>query len=217
MSALPEINGGLYLVADPALGSDYVLPRIEAALKGGVDIVQIWNHWHPGQDPEEFIHSTCSLVHSYGKPVLINQRWEWLLTFPLDGIHFDTIPPDWNSIVNFLKRPFLKGITSGNDNERVQWAIDHNASYISFCAMFPSSSADNCELVSPEVVRNVRKTTSMPLFASGGITPQNTSQVMSLGIDGVAVISAILKAEDPEGRAKEFKEAMGRDVRYESR
>lgn len=209
MNTLRTITGGLYLIADPALGAGYVLPRIEAALKGGVDIVQVWNHWHKGQDPEEFLQKICDLVHAYDKPVLINQRWEWLLTFPLDGVHFDNIPADWQTIQNFLRRPFIKGITCSNDQERIKWAIDHDASYISFCSMFPSSSADNCEIVGHDVVRAVRKTTSMPLFVSGGINLHNTGQMMSLGINGIAVISAILKAEDPEAMAKEFKLRMG--------
>lgn len=205
MSAIRKITGGLYLVADPALGSDYVLPRIEAGLKGGVDIVQIWNHWHSGQDPEEFIHTVCTLVHAFNKPVLINQRWEWLMSFPLDGVHFDKIPDDWNSIHGFVRRPFLKGITCSNDTERVEWAIDHHASYISFCSMFPSSSSDTCEIVAPEVILKVRKKTDMPIFVAGGITKENTAQAMHLGINGIAVISAILKAEDPEMAARDFK------------
>src|SRR5688572_18466535 len=117
LNSIRKINGGLYLVIDPALGSDYVFPRLEAALKGGADIIQIWNHWHKGQDPEEFILSVCSLVHAYDKPVFINQRWEWLMSLPIDGVHFDKIPADWNTISNFLRRPFLTGITCGNDNE----------------------------------------------------------------------------------------------------
>ena len=205
MNTIRKITGGLYLIADPALGSEYVLPRIEAGIKGGVDIVQIWNHWHKGQDPEEFIHAVCSVAHVYDTPVIINQRWEWLLSFPLDGVHFDKIPADWNTIQGFVRRPFLKGITCGNELEYVQWAIDNQASYISFCAMFPSSSADACEIVDPETIRKVRRMTTMPIFVSGGITPQNTAQMVKLGVNGVAVISAIMKAKDPEGAAREFK------------
>lgn len=200
-----KITGGLYVVADPAIGSQTALSKIEAALKGGVDIVQVWNHWHKGQDPEEFISDVCNLVHSYNKPVLVNQRWEWLMSFPLDGVHFDKIPSDWQTVQNFIRRPFITGVTCGNDRKLIEWAINNNTSYISFCAMFPSASADECEIVDPQIIREVRKITAMPIFVSGGITLENTSSMMDLGINGVAVISGIMKAEDPEAAARMFK------------
>lgn len=202
------IKGGLYLVVDPAIGWDALKPKVESAIKGGVAVLQIWNHWTADQNKTLFIQNICSLAHAGNVPVLINEEWSWLMHTPLDGVHFDTIPKGWSFMKQFINRPFLKGITCGNDTTHIQWAIDHQVDYISFCSMFPSSSTDVCELVSPEVVKQTRLKTSMPIFAAGGITAEKIPELLKLGVDGVAVISAITKAENAERKSREFYNAL---------
>ena len=205
-----QIKGGLYLVIDPSQGLHVLLPKVEAALKGGVSILQIWNNWNGNQDKAGFIESICSLAHSYHVPVLINEDWSWLKNTSLDGVHFDNIPTHWDHIKQCISRHFLKGITCGNDSTRIRWAIEQQLDYISFCSMFPSSSTDTCELVSFDAVRQTREQTSMPIFAAGGITLNSIPHLLNLGVDGVAVISAITKAENPEELTRQFAIALER-------
>lgn len=204
-----KVKGGVYLVIDPHDGIESVLPKVKAALAGGVDVLQIWNHWHEGQDQKAFIDSITTLAHAVDVPVLINEEWRWLESTLIDGVHFDTIPADWDAIRNTITRPFLTGITCGNDEARIGWAIRF-ADYLSFCSMFPSASAGACEIVRPEVVEDTRRQTKLPIFAAGGITPALVSTLLPLGIDGVAVISAISKADNPAQAAHNFKEALMR-------
>ncbi len=202
-----KIKGGVYLVVVPSEGIDKVLPKVKAALAGGVDVLQIWNHWHEGQDQKAFINSIVQLAHAADIPVLINEEWHWLKSTHADGVHFDAIPADWDTIHQTIKRPFLTGITCGNDEARIGWATRF-ADYLSFCSMFPSASAGACEIVRPEVVKETRRQTSLPIFVSGGITPALIGNLLLLGINGVAVISAILKADDPAQAAHDFKHAL---------
>lgn len=201
-----KIEGGLYLVVDPAPGLEKILPKIEAALEGGVDVIQLWDHWDPVRSQEKFVVSVCDLAHRYQVPVLINNRWRWLETSPLDGVHFDDIPEDLNQIREQVGRPFLVGITCGNDRARISWAIDTKADYISFCSMFPSATSISCELVRHDVVKAVRALTRMPIFVSGGITFDNLPSLMALGISGVAIVSGIMKSEDPKLAAGKYKQ-----------
>jgi thiamine-phosphate pyrophosphorylase len=200
-----KIKGGLYLVVDPKPGISFVLPKIKAALKGGVDVIQIWNNWEKDQSQAEFIEEVCNLTHQFNAPVLINENWTLLKTLPLDGIHFDSIPDNWNEIKTEIDRPFLSGLTCGNDHTPINWAVENQLDYISFCSMFPSSTANSCELIKPETVSNTRRTTAIPIFVAGGITRETIPQLYSLGINGIAVVSAIMKAEDPEAAARNFK------------
>jgi thiamine-phosphate pyrophosphorylase len=204
-----KVKGGVYLVIDPHEGIETVLPKVKAALAGGVDVLQIWNHWHKGQDQKAFIDSITTLAHAVDVPVLINEEWHWLESTMIDGVHFDAIPADWDTNRNTITRPFLTGITCGNDETRIDWAIRF-ADYLSFCSMFPSASADVCEIVRPEVVEETRRQTNLPIFVAGGITPASINTLLPLGINGVAVISAILKADDPARAAHDFKEALTR-------
>ena len=203
-----KITGGLYLVIDPSLGLNALLPKIEKAIAGGVDVLQVWNNWANHQDKFAMINAVCSLANVHDIPVVINEEWELIRTTPLDGVHFDTIPSDLNAIRQIIARPFLCGITCGNDLTRVQWAAKNGLDYISFCSMFPSSSAGVCEIVKKETVQQARTITSIPIFLAGGITLENINQLIDTGMDGVALISAILKANDPLSTAKLFKEKL---------
>lgn len=197
---------GLYLVVDPCIPG--VLEKLEQAIKGGVNIIQIWDHWLPEQQKEAFIFTVCELAHSNNIPVLINQAWEWLKNTPLDGVHFDEIPPNWEVITNEIDKLSILGLTCGNGLEKVKFADHWKFSYISFCAMFPSESVGSCEIVRPETILKAREITSMPVFVSGGIDFNNIDQVLQLGVDGVAVISGILKSPNPSAAARQYQQVL---------
>lgn len=202
------IHGGVYLVIDPAKGLEQVLPAVQQALAGGVDIIQVWNHWHTGQHKIMFIQAICQAAHGYGIPVLIHEDWLLMKDTPADGMHFDEIPLDLVYIRQQVGRPFLCGITCGNELEKLRWAIDHGFDYVSFCSMFPSTTANSCELVKPETVQAARKMTGMPIFLAGGITPETIHSLATTGMDGVAVVSGIMNSPDPRQKTFYYKQAL---------
>lgn len=203
-------KNALYLVVDPMPGLRETLPKIEAALEGGVDVIQLWNNWDPHEPHDRFIIGLSERARSYRVPVIINERWEWLKTLPLDGIHFDGIPKNFNEIKEEIKHPFLTGITCGNDMETIHWAIRNKLDYISFCSVFPSSTANSCELVRTDTIKQARALTEMPIYAAGGISCDNISTLLPLGIDGVAVVSGIMTAAEPQKAARQFKNCLAR-------
>src|SRR5690606_21445536 len=100
------------------------------------------------------------------------------------------------------------GFTGGNDLERIRWANQNQVDYLSFCAMFPSSSAISCEIVKPSTVLLARQLTRLPLFLSGGINPENLKGLSLLDFQGVAIISGIMSAENPAKKVKNYKAAL---------
>jgi thiamine-phosphate pyrophosphorylase len=208
MDTVRIITGGLYLVVDPAKGAAQVLPAVHKAIAGGVDIIQVWNHWYHGQDKPAFIEQVCNLAHAQNIPVLINEEWQLINNTALDGVHLDDIPNDIANLRQQVHRPFIIGITCGNDLYKVQWAIENNLHYISFCSMFSSSSANSCELVKPETVQAARQLTTMPIFLAGGITPENIEALAETDMNGIAVIGGIMSAPDPQQKAQRYKQAL---------
>lgn len=206
-------RGRLYLVIDPIIGMKEILPRVKAALEGGVEIIQIWNHWSENQSKEELIFSICTLAHAHHVPVIIHEHWQWLNTLPIDGVHLDTIPDNFDDIKRSINRPFLMGITCGNEEDKIQWAIENKLDYISFCSMFPSSTANSCELVRPEIVKNICDKNVIQVYVAGGVTVENTPSMMQLGVDGVAVVSGIMGAANPKQATELFKQALELKVR----
>ena len=203
-----NIKGGLYLVVDPVMELNGLLQAIGKAIHGGIDVLQVWNNWRDGQDKAQVVEAICSVAHRHDLPVIINEEWELMLTTPADGVHFDSVPPDINMIRQKVGRPILCGLTCGNDLGRVQWAEENGLTYISFCSLFPSPSAGVCEIVKKEVVQQARQLTSLPIFLAGGITLENVDELADTGMNGIALISAIMKAPDPQWVAQAFKNKL---------
>ncbi len=203
---------GVYLVVDPAVDRPILLEKTRRALEGGVGILQIWNHW-PEEVGEEgkvqLVKDILEVADAYDVPVLINEEWELLKSTELAGVHFDEIPAGFGRIRSEAGRDFIAGITCSNDLETVKWADENELDYISFCAMFPSPSVDSCEIVRPETVQKARELTDIPLFLSGGITPDSIGELRVLDFNGVAVISGILNSEEPRQKAEEYVKAVG--------
>ncbi|WP_142454175.1 thiamine phosphate synthase [Gracilimonas mengyeensis] len=205
------ITGGVYLVLNPAMDTSELLHKLKQALDGSVDVLQIWNNWPDDITPKEkqkMVQQLLEVAKPYDVPVLINDEWELLAETQLDGVHFDKIPDNLKEIRQKLDRDFLIGITCGNDLQVIRRGEALGADYFSFCAMFPSSSVDDCEIVRPDTVQKAREITEKPLFVSGGITPENLPKLENLDIEGVAVISGILSADDPRQASLDYHQAL---------
>jgi thiamine-phosphate pyrophosphorylase len=206
-----KITGGIYLVLNPAMAHQLLLSKLASALKGGMQVVQIWNNWPIGIDKLSWITSIAEVCKPYQVPLLINAEWQLLTESPyLQGVHFDTIPDNFEAIKQTIGKPFLAGITCSGDLDTVVWAHKHDLDYVSFCAMFPSTSAGTCDIVMPATVRQARAITTIPIFVSGGITPENILSLKTeTPFDGVAVISGLLSADDPQQKVQQYKSALG--------
>lgn len=203
-----KIAGGIYLVIDPSMNQIKLIRRLEEALQAGVAIVQIWDNWQNVIDKEETIREICNLCHQYQVPVIINNEWMLLKSLPLDGVHFDEIPEDYDQIKQSIERDFLSGITCNNDLSIIEWADRNQLNYISFCSIFHSSTSNSCELVSFENIQRARQITSLPIFLAGGIRLNNMQELQELNYDGVALISGIMSAENPALVTKQYLELL---------
>lgn len=198
-----EIKPGVYIVINPAQNKEEILHRLTQIKDEEISAIQIWDNPDVEKIDEELIEETIRLFKNT-TPVLINNKWEMLEKYALDGIHFDAIPDNYNEILSELNRDFIKGITLGNDLEVVRKANELNFDYVSFCAMFPSQTAGYCEIVSPEAVKKCREMTEMPIFLAGGIRPDNIISLRDLSFQGIAVVSGIMNADRPKEALKEY-------------
>lgn len=208
METRRPIGSGIYLVIDPSMDKTALYHKLDAVLAEGIAALQIWDHFRNGEDIPALIDELCRRCHAKDVPVLINNQWPYLADTPLDGVHFDAIPPNYEAIQTAINRPFHCGITCTNDMAPVRWARDYDADYISFCSMFTSSSAANCELVTPASVREARTIYSGPVFLAGGIRPGNVKALGSLGYTGLAVISGVMSSDSPEKAIREYHKHM---------
>lgn len=203
-----SIRGGVYLVVDPSALTDGSYQKIRLALKSGLSAIQVWNHWQHITAKAEIVQTLVDLAQPFGVPVLINENWELLMETEANGIHFDLPSDNLALIRKAIGRNIITGITCENNLETVQYAIDQKMDYISFCSVFPSGSANSCEWVKPATIAAARAMTNIPIFAAGGITASNLPEILPTGLDGVAVINSIMKAEDPAAVTTAFNKIL---------
>ena len=195
---------GVYLVLDPAEGFEALEQRLLNILKGGIGALQIWDHWRPDQDKPGFLYQLMAVTR--GVPLFVNNHLELACLPGIDGVHFDREEDLPDPECTFNK---MIGLTV---NAPADWGAlrKRGVDYISFCAMYPSSSVDTCALVSPDVVREACRHFEGSVFASGGITLENAGEVAGLGVSGIALISALLSAEDPLETTKKFNQIISK-------
>ncbi len=202
------IQKGIYLVIDPSIDRNTLLSKLQQAIKGKIVAVQIWDNFKTGCNIKELIKEISSLCQSQNIPVLINNQWSLLLDSELDGVHFDTVPDNFNQLKQELGKEMIVGITCGNDLSVVKWADENGLDYVSFCSVFPSSTANSCELISFETIKQAYKITSLPIFLAGGIKPENIHLLNGLNYSGIAVVSGIMNADKPVEALKMYYEKI---------
>lgn len=192
-----NIKSGIYLVVDPSMPEEILLSKLDQIKQEKIVAIQIWDNFAANQEVEALIVKISALTDQAHIPLLINNRWELAQILPLQGVHFDEIPVNFSQIKNNIGRLIIMGLTCNNDLEQVRWAAENNMDYISFCSMYPSSTANSCALVDFETVIKAKEIFKKPIFLAGGINPKNVKEINKLQCDGIAVVSGILSAENP--------------------
>src|SRR5699024_6257957 len=91
------IHKGVYVVIDPSMEQERIISQLEKIKEGSIAAIQIWNNPKAEITPH-LIESILALFKDTNTPVLINNEWEYLKEFDLDGVHFDAFPTDLNQI-----------------------------------------------------------------------------------------------------------------------
>jgi len=201
---------GLYLVLDSTMPHHKLLDITKKSLRGGVDILQLWA---PSQDKFKLLKLAKTLIglaKQYNVSLIINNDLKLAREVSAHGVHMDEYNVTPDEVRRTLGKRSIVGYTLGNNLDKLKWAEAEGADYVSFCAVFPTTSVTQCEIVPLNTLRLAKSLTNMPVFASGGINLDNVHLVLEAGADGIAVISAILKAQDPEKVARSFKEILNK-------
>lgn len=198
------IQSGIYLIIDPSMDEEILFSKLNLIVQEKIAAIQIWDNFKENQNIEELLLKIYEKTSSYKIPLLINNLWEYLKRIPLDGLHFDEIPENFNQIKKEINRDFIVGITCNNELSTIEYAEEHQFDYISFCSMFSSKTANSCELVNFETVQKAKSIFSGKIFLAGGIDLNNIKNLYELNYDGIAVVSGIMSAENPSETIRNY-------------
>lgn len=183
---------------------------VESAVRGGVDIVQYRNKTKPIPAQIEEAGRLKEMLDRYGVPLIINDYSKVAYMTKAAGLHLgqdDVLRTPISAAREFLPTQWI-GVST-HSLEQAKAAADAGAAYIGFGPIFASSSKPSvAPIVGPVQIRALQLSVPIPVFPLGGITCENLDTVLAAGAHRVAVISAILGADDPEDAARRFKTCL---------
>lgn len=196
---------GLYPILDPSVSPSRSLSdALRQSAHNGIRIVQYRNKSASMKEAYAAALPLRKLAAELGVLFIVNDRCDLALAVDADGVHLGQgdLPLDLARKVMGTEK--LIGISTHNPDQ-VRAASAGKPDYLGFGPIFkPGSKQDHDPVVGIEGLRTIRPLTSLPIFAIGGITTGNVEEVMRAGANGVAVISAILKAPDITQAVGEF-------------
>lgn len=203
------MNWRLYLVTDRGLMGDQPIETVvEDAVIGGVTIVQLREKDCEQADYIEIAQKLKELLIPYHVPLIINDSVDVARTAGADGVHLGQSDTPAAEAREALGPDAIIGI-SVNTMADVLAAEDLPVNYIAASPVFPTpTKTDTAEPWGLSGLREIKKRTKHPVVAIGGINVSNAAQVIEAGADGVAVVSAICAAKNPEAAARHLRDIV---------
>ncbi len=183
----------LYLVTSP---SPDLLARVEAALQGGLTLVQYRDK--ENSDPDRLIiaEKMCRLCHRYGALFILNDRVDLALAVNADGVHLGQQDISIALARQLLGTQKIVGRSTTNPDEMAR-AIQEGADYIGVGPVYQTPTKPDKTAAGLEYVEYAAKNATVPWFAIGGIDTDNINDVIKAGASGVAIVRAIMESEQP--------------------
>jgi len=174
---------------------------LEAAIRGGVDIVQVRERELTDSELLRALEGVRALTHRLGVPLVVNDRPDLAVLCGADFVHVgqDDLPVD-------AARRFGLGVGLSTHARR---EIDAAGSdYIGVGPVFETPTKEGRAAVGVELVRYAAERARVPWFAVGGIDSANVAEVVAAGARRIAVVRAIVDSPDPERAARDLRTAL---------
>lgn len=192
-------------VTDDAL-REGLLADTRAALEGGMTYVQMREKGDPMTEDELLTEALAlkALCEEYGVPFVIDDDVELAKKCGADGVHVGQSDMACVEARKALGERKVVGVSAQTVEQAVQAEKD-GADYLGVGAVFPTGSKDDADDVSHDTVKAICEAVNIPVIAIGGISKDNVGQLAGLGLDGIAVISAIYAADDLKAATEDLK------------
>ncbi|MBQ6722539.1 MAG: thiamine phosphate synthase [Lachnospiraceae bacterium] len=195
----------LYLCTDRDLMSTPTLEEaVEAAIRGGVTIVQLREKNCSSREFYDTAVSIKAICDRHQVPLIINDRLDIALAVDAAGVHVgqSDLPADKARAI--LGPDRIIGVSTATPEEALKAKAD-GADYIGVGAMFATGTKKHTRPVTMERLAQIRRSVDLPIVVIGGVNETNCTQFNGTGVDGLAVVSAIIAKPDIEAAARELR------------
>ena len=194
----------LYVITDRRFRDE--VESVKETLEGGATAIQLRLKGVPTREMVEVGREIRKLTEDYDALYIVNDRLDVALAVGADGVHVgqEDMPVD---IVKEIAPNLIVGVSASNLREALE-GEKKGADYIGAGSVFPTRTKENAKLLGLEGLREIVENVHIPVVAIGGINHENVKEVLKVGVDGVAVISAIVGAEDVVEATRRMREII---------
>jgi len=206
-----EVDYSVYLVTDRGLSRGRgTLDIVAAAVTGGASVVQLREK---SANTREFIQEALQLkayLNKMGVPLIINDRLDVAQAIWADGVHLGQHDMPIEMARAIVGHRMIIGISAESLRDAVD-AEEAGADYLGVSPIFATpTKTDTAPALGLEGLRQIRRAVAIPLVGIGGLNRTNAQKVIAAGADGVAVVSAIVSADNPESAARELRRIVAK-------
>lgn len=196
----------LYAVSDRAWSNsdEEFLSQVEQAINSGVTVFQLREKNTDYEHFKDIALKIKPICKAHGVPLIINDNVKLAKEIDADGVHLGQNDLDIKAAREYLGADKIIGVSAHNVKE-AQAAESGGADYLGSGAVFVTSTKTDAGAIDHKVLSDVAHSVRIPVVAIGGITGGNISRLEGLGLDGVAVVSAIFAAKDIPSAVNELK------------
>lgn len=201
---------GVYLVTDARLSRGRSSVQVvEAALRGGVTIVQYRDKSASTRRMIEEAQEIRRVCRRAGVPFVVNDRLDVALAVDADGVHVGQDDMPARMARRLLGEGKLLGVSAASPEEGLR-AMTDGADYVGASPIFATpTKPDAPHAMGVEGLRHLARAVRVPVVAIGGVSAENAGTLIAAGAAGVAVVSAVVSADDVEGAARAIRSAVG--------
>ncbi|MBE9399290.1 thiamine phosphate synthase [Pontibacterium sp. N1Y112] len=197
---------GLYAITDSVLmpEDNELLSRIEAALRGGTRIVQYRDKSDDSIKRLRQARALVDLCQQFHVPLVINDDANLAKASGAAGVHLGQSDGLISEARALLGNSAIIGTTCHANLEYAITAQQAGADYIAYGAFYASRTKPNATPAPLSLLGESKAQIKLPTVAIGGITVDNAAQTLTAGADMLAVVHALLAADDVEQQARRF-------------
>ena len=202
---MKQFDPSLYFITDSTgLTEEEFLYRTEEALKGGVTLLQLREKDKTTREYLALAEKVHGLTKKYGVPLIIDDRVDVALAVDSEGVHLGQSDMPIDIARKILGSDKIVGATAKTVEQATE-AYAQGADYLGVGAIYPTTTKVKTILTSTEMLDKICKAVPIPVNAIGGLNKDNIDVLKGIDIAGICVVSAIMKAADPQKAASELK------------
>lgn len=201
---MKKFDTSLYFITDSINFTETeFLHRVEQALKGGVTLLQLREKDKTTREYISLAEKVHLLTKKYGVPLIIDDRIDVAMAVNAEGVHLGQSDMPVNIARTILGEGKIIGATA-KTVEQAREAYEQGADYLGVGAIYPTTTKVKTVLTSTEMLGKICKAVPIPVNAIGGLNKDNIDVLKGIKIAGICVVSAIMKADDPQKAAEEL-------------